>query len=235
MIKPTANNRQLIKDFLENLSEDDFIDKVIIPLFSMNGYILYRLNSHGPGEHGKDIIFYRNVPLFFDHEYVVVQAKAEKVTASNVAKHSNQLIRALRVPFSTKTGAGERQANYVIFINSKAHTNDANFEFPYLIDGKNNIKILSQENVVELIINETFVPDDLSSHLEIYDFKTQDFEQEIKNTIYSRDTDKIKFLFSTKLKIETAPLSNKIKEFLVNYIFVTWDKDRSWNGTTLPM
>lgn len=235
MIKPTSQNRQLIKDFLESLTEDDFIEKVLIPMFNKNGYILYRLNTHGPGEHGKDLIFYRNVPLFFDHEFIVVQAKADRVTASNIAEFSNQLIRALRIPFPTKTGAGERQANYVMFINSKSHTNDANFEFPYLIDGKNNIKILSQENVIELIINNVFIPDELVNSLELYEFNNLSLEQEIKNTIYSRDNDKIRYLFNTKLQIETATINSEIKSFLINYIFLIWNEDRSWNGTIMPM
>ncbi|NOZ34090.1 MAG: hypothetical protein GXO80_02195 [Chlorobi bacterium] len=140
MIKPTSNNRQIIKSYLESLSEDDFIEEVIIPFYSKNGYILYRINTHGPGEHGKDIIFYRNISIFYDQEFIAVQAKAEKITAQNVTQYSNQLIRALRVPFPTKTGSEKRYANYVILMNSKTHTNDANFEFPYLIDGKNNIK-----------------------------------------------------------------------------------------------
>lgn len=235
MFKPTANNRQIIKTFLESLSEDEFIEKIVIPIFSKNGYILYRINSHGPGEHGKDIIFYRNVPIFYDHEFVIVQAKSEKVTANNVSAFSNQLIRALRVPFPTKTGTGQRQANYVVFINSMPHTNDSNFEFPYLIDGSNNIKILSQENSIELIIQNEFLPEELNGKIEVYDFETQNYEQEIKEIIFSNDVAKIKYLFDTRLKIETTVLSDEIKEFVVNYIFHKWDEDRTWSGTVLPM
>ena len=121
MFKPTSTNRKILKSFLESISEDEFIEKIVIPIFSKNGYILYRINSHGPGEHGKDLIFYRNVPVFYDHEFIIVQAKSEKVTSSNVGNFSQQLVRALRVPFPTKTGKTERQANYVIFMNSMPH------------------------------------------------------------------------------------------------------------------
>ncbi|MCW3084228.1 MAG: hypothetical protein JWP12_1594 [Bacteroidetes bacterium] len=236
MISPTANNRKIITAYLENLSEDNFIESIIIPLFSMNGYIVYRINMHGPGEHGKDIIFYKHVPLYFGNEYITVQAKAEKVTASNVSKFSHQLIRALRVPFSSKTNTGENYSNYVIFMNSKSHTNDANFEFPYLIDGKGNIKILQQSDIVELIISNSFVPDEIKDEIEQYVKSTNtDLEQDIRNLIYSYDFKAIRLLFDKQLKIEPKPLSNELKELLINYIFQKWDEDPTWEGTVEPM
>jgi hypothetical protein len=235
MFKPTSTNRRILKSFLESISEDEFIEKIVIPIFSKNGYILYRINSHGPGEHGKDLIFYRNVPVFYDHEFIIVQAKSEKVTSSNVGNFSQQLVRALRVPFPTKTGKTERQANYVIFMNSMPHTNDSNFEFPYLIDGSNNIKILSQENMIELIIQNDILPEELKDKIETYDFETQDYEKEIKDIILSDDKSKIKFLFNTRLKIDSDALSNPTKKLIINYIFHKWDEDRTWAGTKIPM
>jgi|GEM_PF-1801345 len=235
MISKTSKNRTIFKKYLDSLSEDDFIEKVIIPFFSKNGYILYRLNAHGPGEHGKDIIFYRHVPIFYDHEYIIVQAKSEKVTTGNVAKLSQQLIRALRVPFPTKTGTSNRQANYVLFINSKEHSNDVNFEFPYLIDGSNNIKILSQENVIELLFTNDFIPDELKGKIEEYVSLSSDYEQEIRNILTTGEPGNINFLLNKKLIIETRPLSKEIQGLIINFIFHKWNEDRSWAGTVLPM
>lgn len=235
MIIANSKNRKTLKDYLSNLKEDDFIENIVIPLFNKNGYLLYRINSHGPGEHGKDIIFYRHVPIFYDHEFLIVQAKSEKITTNNVSKHSQQLVRALRVPFPTKTGTTNRQANYVIFINSKEHSNDVSFEFPYLIEGSNNIKILSQENVVELILTNNFIPDDLEGKIEKYDFKSVDYEQEIRNILFSNDPEKVHFLLNTRLEVETRQLSKELKELIINFIFNKWEEDRSWAGTVMPM
>ena len=201
MIKQTANNRKVIKDYLESLSEDDFIDKIIVPIFSRNGYILYRKNVHGPGEHGKDAMFYRHVQLYYGVEYVAVQAKAEQVHAGNVAKFADQLTRAFKVPFPGKTGLNSIHPNYVMFMNSKTHTNDADFEFQHLIEGNCNIKILSQENIIELVISNDFVPDDIKHLIEKYEVDNTDFETEIRDIIYSNNINSIKFLFNTQLKI----------------------------------
>lgn len=64
MILNNPENRKRIVKYLENIDEDTFTDDFIIPFFSAPGYYLYRQNYHGPGEHGKDLIFYRNIPIF---------------------------------------------------------------------------------------------------------------------------------------------------------------------------
>jgi len=236
MISKTAKNRGILKTYLESLSEDDFIDKIIIPLFNKNGYILYTRNTHGPGEHGKDVIFYRHVPLFYDHEFITVQAKAEKVTASNVAHFSSQLTRALRTPFPGKTNLGDKYSNYVLFMNSKGQTNDANFEFPHLLDGKGNIKLLYQDNVIEIIFSEDFIPDDIADQISNYDLEVENSnEKEIREIIFSEDITKIRYLFNTRIALEGQTYSNSLKAFLVNYIFHRWNEDRGWEGTVEPM
>lgn len=235
MIAHSPYNRHILKDYLENLSEDEFIEDVICPLFNKNGYILYRMNSHGPGEHGKDIIFYRHVPVFYDHEFIVIQAKAERVTAHNVNKFSNQLLRALKVPFPGK-GGGDRQANYVMFINSKTHSNDVNFEFHHLIDGKNNIKILSQENIIEMMVQFDLSPPAIDTKLEKYDGgANQSFEDLVREIIYSGDNIRINKFLDKQLKIETKQLSSEIKSLVINYIFDKWEEDPTWEGIVRPM
>jgi len=84
MILTLPENRKKIVEYLDNISEDDFIEEFIIPFFGSHGYQVYRINTHGPGEHGKDIIFCRYVPIFFESEFIAVQAKAERVKSSNV-------------------------------------------------------------------------------------------------------------------------------------------------------
>lgn len=234
MLAQNHFNRSKISEYLDNISEDDLIEQIIIPLFNQNGYLLYRKNIHGPGEHGKDLIFYRHVKLFFDNEYVVVQAKAEKVTASNVTKFADQLTRALKVPFPGKS-RGQVHANYVMFINSKIHTNDANFEFHYLADMKDNIKILSQENLIELILEGNIVPIPLKNKLEEYQAKTQSFSEDIRSIIFENDNLRINKLLDRDLKIENRQLDDDVKGLIINYIFHKWSEDPSWDGIVKPM
>ena len=59
MILKNTANRKAINEYLNSVGEDDFIDDVVIPIFNQAGYATLRINSHGPGEHGKDTIFYR--------------------------------------------------------------------------------------------------------------------------------------------------------------------------------
>ncbi len=134
MILKLPDNRRKIIDYLDTVDEDTFIDEIVIPFFSSQGYQVYRINSHGPGEHGKDIIFCRYVPAFFENEFLSVQAKAEQVTTSNVTRCSDQLKRALRTKFAPRSGNGELTPHYAVFINARKHTNDAYTEFPQLVD-----------------------------------------------------------------------------------------------------
>ncbi|GAA4213216.1 hypothetical protein GCM10022289_45070 [Pedobacter jeongneungensis] len=217
------------------VSEDDLIDNIIIPIFSNQGYYVHRRNTHGPGEHGADIIFYRYVKLFQDFEYVVVQAKAEKATAQNVSKFAGQINRAHKIPIPGKAHASIF-ANYVLFINSKMHTNDANFEMHYLTDVRANTKILTQDQLVELIFEFNVVPKVIEAELEYYKSKsTDEHDQNIMSVLVGNDNNKINDLLDHQLKIDTREISPDVKAAIINYVFKKWDEDHSWEGTAKPM
>ncbi|MCB9044675.1 MAG: hypothetical protein H6550_00920 [Chitinophagales bacterium] len=236
MIANNAFNRIKIREYLDSVGEDDFIDEVVIPLFSKNGYILFRRNTHGPGEHGKDLIFYRHVKLFYDNEYIAVQAKAQQVRATNVTEFANQLVRAFKVPFPGGKGKSGLFPNYVYFINSQGHTSDANFEFPYLADMKDNIKIIDGSLVIELMIEFDIIPTPLRDTVEEYEqVASDDYDEEVRNTILTNDNNQINKLLDYQLKITTSTLSDKTKGLIINYIFDKWENDRSWEGTVKPM
>ncbi|NMD00584.1 MAG: restriction endonuclease [Bacteroidales bacterium] len=226
----------MIKEFLNNINEDDFIEKIVIPLFSSQGYFLYRIYDHGPGEHGKDIIFYRHVQLFYDNEYIAIQAKSEKLTTSNVQIFSSQIIRALKISFNSKSGPIKYQPNYAIFINAKTHTNDANIEFTELVKEYPNIKILSQENVCELILKTGIAPNELFDKLSknLLDELTTS-EKLIYETILKGTPSEIDNLFDLKLKLLKDQINQGIKELIINYIYERWQQDQSWEGTVKPM
>lgn len=234
MIPKNASNRRVIIDYLENCSEDDLIDQVIIPIMNTNGYSLVRKVSHGPGEHGKDIIFSRFSPSFLDLEYLVVQAKAIAVTAGNVVDYSNQLIRALRTPVTGINGTSQLFPNYVVFFNSKRITNDANFEFPYLIDGKNNIKLLHQDNVYELMTNNSIIPDSIKQQIFTQDGTVSDQDKRVTDILSNNKPSEVEALFNYILP--TFPnLSASTQAIIIEYIFYTWNEDKSWDGTVKPM
>ena len=46
MILNNGENSRIIKNYLETISEDDFINNVIIPLFRKYGYYLLRVVTH---------------------------------------------------------------------------------------------------------------------------------------------------------------------------------------------
>jgi len=234
MIVKTAANRRLFTDYLENCSEDALIDDVVIPLFNYNGYTMIRKVTHGPGEHGKDVIFSKFNPSFLDMEYLVVQAKAINVTAGNVVEFSNQLIRALRNPITGLNGVSNVYPNYVVFLNSKRISNDAHFEFPYLIDGKSNVKLLHQDNVVELMMTNSIIPESIARQITIQNRDTEAREKQILDIISNNKANEVDTLFNIMLPVYDE-LTNEIKAMIIEYIFNLWSEDKSWEGTIRPM
>lgn len=235
MILKLPENRKMIIDYLEKVDEDTFIDEVVIPFFGSQGYQVYRINSHGPGEHGKDIIFYRHVPIFFESEFIAVQAKAEKVTTANVAKFSGQLSRALNTKFATRSGAGDLYPHYAIFINARKHSNDAYTEFPQHVNSR-HAKILSQENVCELIMQTGIAPKNVLSKLSSSSPDTQSkADKLVFDIILSNNPAEIDNLLDHKLKFLRDEIGPRTKEIIIDYVFDRWQMDRSWTGTVKPM
>ncbi|MHB8712493.1 MAG: hypothetical protein ACYC9T_09315 [Trichloromonadaceae bacterium] len=235
MLLKLPENRKRIIEYLEAIDEDTFIDEVVIPFFGSLGYQVYRINSHGPGEHGKDIIFYRHVPIFFENEFIAVQAKAENVTTANVNKFSDQLKRALKTKFASRSGSGDLSAHYAIFINARKHTNDAYTEFPQLVNSK-HAKILSQENVCELILQTGIAPRHLLDKLSTSSPDVQSkADKLVIDTILSNNPADIDNLIDHKLKFLKQEIGQRTKEIVIDYIYDRWQMDKSWSATVKPM
>jgi len=236
MLVKSSKNRHEIKKYLSSLDEDDLIENVIIPLYSSFGYTLLRVVTHGPGEHGKDLVVYKHSPAIFGNEYIAIQAKAQKVDAKNVAEMANQLIRALRTPIKGLSGGSEYLPNYVIHFNSQTITNDAHWEFPYLVDGKDNIKIISQDNIVDLMLNNDVVPKSLSSQLETASAGSNDsICKKIQQTLFSGNVLDIDSVFENVIPISKSVLDQETKHMIIEFIFKKWREDKSWNATVKPM
>jgi hypothetical protein len=236
MILNNPENRKAINSYLESVPEDDYIHEFVIPFYSSQGYTLYRINPHGPGEHGKDLIFYKHIPSFYDDEYLVIQAKSEKLTTGNVVKFSDQIKRALEITFSPKSGGARLQPHYAIFINSKQHTSDGELEFQEFIRGNPHIKILHQENVCELILKSGIGPKKLIDSLGKSTAEESSPEDELVcKTIMKNVLSEIDFLLEYKLKFMDETISVKTKEIVIGYIYDRWQRDRTWEGTVKPM
>ena len=235
MILNLPENRKAIISYLDEVNEDIFISEFVIPFFNSQGYQVFRINSHGPGEHGKDIIFCRYVPMFFENEFLSVQAKAEKITTANIVKFGDQLKRALKIKFAPRSGSGDLSPHYAVFINARKHTNDAHTEFPQLVDSP-HIKILSQENVCELIMQSGIAPEILLNKLSIEDSETQSEKDElVYKTLLGNIPAETDELLDHKLKFIKTDLSQKTKDLVIEYIYDRWMQNRSWAGTVKPM
>ena len=237
MILNNSQNRKIIFEYLNNVSEDDFIDEIIIPLFSSRGYEFYRRNSHGPGEKGKDLIFCRYIDLHYDLEYIAVQAKAEAVTARNVSAIASQLIRTYKTSIPVKSGSGTIKPNYAILINARKHTNDVSSELPDLVDNNQNIKIIQQENICDLIIKSGIAPNSLFNELSLESQRggSSKYDEQVFNIILNNKPKEIEDLFEHKLRFLKNKISDETKSLIIDYLFNLWDQDSSWEGIVKPL
>ena len=236
MLLRIPENRIAITKYLNRIDEDSFIEEFVIPFFQSYGFQVYRINQHGPGEHGKDIIFARYVPLFLDSEYVSVQAKAETVKASNVSHFAHQLNRALKVPFPSRSGQGELLPNSAVFLNARKHTNDATREFSRLLDTPQFVRILSQENICDLILDSGIGPAQLISKLSqsgISELSEQD--RFVYDILMNNEPRAVEQLFDYQLELIRHNISPSIKEMVIDAILLRWRQDPSWVGTVKPM
>lgn len=238
MLLKTSLNRKVIIDYLNNVSEDSLINEIIIPFYNFLGYSVVDISMHGPGEHGKDIIFKRFKPAINSEEFIFVQAKAQKVTISNINSFSDQLKRAFLVEAKDISNGNCIYPNYVIFFNSKTMTNDAKFEFPSLKERSKQIQIFTQVDVCELIFNYLIIPDSIKNDLYLSDDKkSSDLNDMIHKTIYSNNASEVKLLYENilPLHLNSPKITNESKNLIIEYIFKLWNEDRSWPGTVKPM
>ena len=236
MILNNPENRKQILKYLESVNEDDFIDDFIIPFFFSKGFTLFRRNSHGPGEHGKDIIFCNYVQIFDDLEYWAIQAKAQPIKTSNVVNISDQLRRAWEIPFPLRKRGGRMVPDYVVLVNARRHNNEATEALNGLLKNESHIRVLSQENVCELILKSGIAPQSLLDQLSM-DVSSGENEEDriVSETLNSGSPAEIDELLDNKLLWMKKFLSEKSKELVVEYIYHRWMQDRSWGGTVKPM
>lgn len=93
-----------IQQKLESMKEDTLITKVIKPLLNKMGFQEVRLQSHGPGEFGKDIYPFKFITPFENVEYYSAQIKSTKIHSNVRKKEGNitEIIRQAEKAFNTR-------------------------------------------------------------------------------------------------------------------------------------
>ena len=93
-----------IQQKLESMKEDTLITKVIKPLLNKMGFQEVRLQSHGPGEFGKDIYPFKFITPFGNVEYYSAQIKSTKIHSNVRKKEGNitEIIRQAEKAFNTR-------------------------------------------------------------------------------------------------------------------------------------
>lgn len=138
-----------IRGYIKDLNEDTLIENIIIPLYQKRGYLLIKRPSHGPGEHGKDIIF--RIESFHRPIYHAIQAKAEKINVNNVGKVIDQAKAAFNVSFKDLYSNFETKVDFVEVITSGKVTDDAEKRFYDEINNRRHITIIGGEQLIDLI------------------------------------------------------------------------------------
>ena len=126
--------------------------------------------------------------------------------------------------------------DYVVLVNARRHNNEATEELNGLLKDESHIKVLSQENVCELILKSGIAPQSLLNQLSM-DISSGVNEEDgiVFKTLTSGSSAEIDDLLETKLPFMRKYLSEKSKNQVIEYIYHRWMQDRSWKGTVKPM
>ena len=156
---------------LQQLSEDESIDKVLIPLFRCMGFIgVSSISHHGPGEYGMDIEPFYELNGLGDRTYYAAQVKVGDINAtasskSNINAVINQAQAALRKQFIDSENL-KRNVDKVFIITTGSITPDAkailsdylscNHKIS-LIDGNKILDLLNRHKLLHLLARNTLI------------------------------------------------------------------------------
>ncbi|VVB93175.1 Uncharacterised protein [uncultured archaeon] len=140
-----------IRGYIKDLDEDTLIENVIIPLYEKRKFLLIRKPSHGPGEHGKDVIF-KKTDSFPRPIYHAIQAKAVKIDANNIGKIIDQAKAAFNVSFIDSYLKVETKTDFVEVITSGKVTSDAEKRFHDELPDRRHIILVDGDQLIDLIV-----------------------------------------------------------------------------------
>lgn len=209
------------KSILRELKEDNFIDKILIPLLVRMGFQnIEKTSFHGFGELGKDIKPFCMVGPFGERNYYAAQVKSGDIDSSAGSKNSvNKLIEQIEkivfVKFIDPIENVKRSIDKALVIISGDFKGESLRIIQDKFEGRSNIILINGDRLLNLInryqISNLLFP------------VTQHFRLEI---LEYRDTPKNIFIFS---KVEGRPskiqLMEKISDLLVEKGIVSTRKD----------
>ena len=139
---------------LSSMSEKEFRDRIIRPLFFVLGYRDGR-ELHGPDEEGKDILFIEN-DKFGEIRIVCVQAKRGKLNmasqhSQNLLTSVTQLRTALKTSVSRYESKQQRYPDEVVLCASGTINRNARDYIASELLNEGQIRILDAETLIDLI------------------------------------------------------------------------------------
>ncbi|WP_339413000.1 NACHT domain-containing protein [Pseudomonas sp. EA_35y_Pfl2_R5] len=147
--------KQIILDAIQKLTEDDFSKNILIPLLEKIGYTNLEFNG-GSYEQGKDIIAHLPAALGKDeiHVFQSKKFKSKRSTASRISfsEYTYQLSQCIMKPIALSDGS-KRRPNKVYFVT------------PYKIDSRHleeQFEILSLPNIE--VLDGEFLTDNILKH-----------------------------------------------------------------------
>ena len=148
----------------------------------------------------------------------------------------DQLKRAYGTPFSLRSGGGHARPHYAILVNARRHSNDADKELNDLLSEDPHFKILSQENVCELIIKSGVAPRPLLDQLstDIPSALTPE-DRLVYDALVTGTPADANACLDNQLGLIESRISQDTKELVIEYIHQRWMQDKSWDGTVSPM
>ena len=142
---------------ISDLSEDQFIDHVLLPLLSKMGYQRIRkVQFHGGNEFGSDILPFRyNTPLG-TLEYYALQAKAVHIhgrsaNEGNAGELISQATQAFNIAFVDDLDNERKRIDKFIIATNKSITPEARITIESSVEGNRQIVFLDIDRIVILV------------------------------------------------------------------------------------
>lgn len=152
---PSVDRR--LRERIAGLSEDQFIDHVLLPLLKKMGFQRVRkVDYHGRNEFGSDIMPFRFTTPLNTLEYYAVQAKAVPIhgTSSkqgNAGELLSQTMQAFSVAFVDDLDNERKHIDKFVVATNKAISPDARHVIESGVEGRRKVVFLDLDGVVALV------------------------------------------------------------------------------------
>ena len=157
VIEEDPNVDRRLREKIDAMSEDHFIDRVLLPLIERMGFQRVRkVSYHGRNEFGSDILPFRHSNPLGTLEYYALQAKAVSIhgtssKSGNAGELISQANQAFNVAFFDDLDNERKRIDKFIIATSKAITPDARHVIESAFEGNRQVVFLDIDRVVALV------------------------------------------------------------------------------------